>query len=394
MASTRLLAAEPRPGSGVARPRTRADGWMRPPGGRGACGARSRPGPRRPAERGPRRRGPRGDALALLAGLSLRTAAAGDIFAQAVPPCAGEALLSFEAYRGSPRRERFFHRHQWAIVLLRRLHRKALSQAGATESEAGLFYLPAFFGLLLALNDGASAGCLVEAMGSLTATGAFRRNVGYDHFYLHGLEQPVAADFDYAEARWRPDEAAAGLARAVYATLQNVAVVTTGDLAQGGLGASMGGALYGMRRVVTAPFVFAEDCAEAGGGRSVRLAFVGSVQSYNYERVRFLEARGRQKSTRRSQPRHAALPPAITTSDARHPGTGPSKWTDGTDHRDGLLLSYTQFSQSQPRFFEPLNSSSFLIKLSSWALSCLASLLDPGCHRKQKGWNESACILF
>eukprot|EP00927_Polykrikos_kofoidii_P060607 TRINITY_DN55545_c0_g1_i1.p1 TRINITY_DN55545_c0_g1~~TRINITY_DN55545_c0_g1_i1.p1 ORF type:complete len:588 (-),score=93.01 TRINITY_DN55545_c0_g1_i1:99-1757(-) len=180
-----------------------------------------------------------------------------------MPACGGEHLLSFDAgYRGSPRRERFYKKTEWAIDLLRRLHSRVMEETVGVDSGKGsLFYIPTFFGLLLAINDGSSLQCAAASCAALTASSAFRRNAGYDHFYLHGLEHPVVAGLDYADGSSRKvDEASSGMIHAVYATLQNVAVVASGDLSQGTMAAAVDGALYGMRRIVTSPFVFHEDC--------------------------------------------------------------------------------------------------------------------------------------
>eukprot|EP00929_Paragymnodinium_shiwhaense_P024331 TRINITY_DN15004_c0_g1_i4.p1 TRINITY_DN15004_c0_g1~~TRINITY_DN15004_c0_g1_i4.p1 ORF type:complete len:166 (+),score=20.44 TRINITY_DN15004_c0_g1_i4:158-655(+) len=150
-----------------------------------------------------------------------------------VPECGGERLLNFEAgYRGSPRREAFYRATRWAIDLLRELHQRILAAAApADSSRSPIFYVPTFFGLLMAIHDAESLSCLSSSIASLAATRAFKRNAGYDHFYLHGLEQPIEPSLDYAEGgSRRPEEVASGLIHAVYSTLQNVAVVATGDL--------------------------------------------------------------------------------------------------------------------------------------------------------------------
>ncbi|CAE8613461.1 unnamed protein product [Polarella glacialis] len=160
--------------------------------------------------------------------------------------------------------------------------------------KASAFYAPAFFALLIAIHDAASLECLSQAAASLTASNLFWRNAGYDHFYLHGLEYPVVTDFDYALGVGRPqEEAAEWLVQAFYATVQNMVIVATGELSQGTLFAALGGSLYGMRRVVTVPFVLIEDCmaeTDEEPTRSVRLSFAGSVQPYNYERALFVRA--------------------------------------------------------------------------------------------------------
>eukprot|EP00928_Gymnodinium_smaydae_P016539 TRINITY_DN16221_c0_g1_i2.p1 TRINITY_DN16221_c0_g1~~TRINITY_DN16221_c0_g1_i2.p1 ORF type:complete len:418 (+),score=45.90 TRINITY_DN16221_c0_g1_i2:160-1413(+) len=224
------------------------------------------------------------------------------IFMHNMPECGGERLLSFDAgYRGSPRRERVYHAVEWAIELIRRLHTRILSSASQENVQASQFYIPTFFGLLMALHDTDSLECLAMSCAALSARGEFKRNAGYDHFYLHGLEHPVLATLDYAKGISRTEEkAATKLFHAVYATLQNVALVATGDLSQGTLAAALGGALYGMRRIVTVPFAFDEDCeglrvhsgvkSDVFVRRDTKLTFVGSVQAYNHERVMFLQA--------------------------------------------------------------------------------------------------------
>eukprot|EP00444_Apocalathium_aciculiferum_P021487 CAMPEP_0183480536 /NCGR_PEP_ID=MMETSP0370-20130417/173464_1 /TAXON_ID=268820 /ORGANISM="Peridinium aciculiferum, Strain PAER-2" /LENGTH=129 /DNA_ID=CAMNT_0025673621 /DNA_START=27 /DNA_END=413 /DNA_ORIENTATION=+ len=109
----------------------------------------------------------------------------GIIFVHQMPECGGERLLSYDStYKGDRRREQFFVASEWAIELIRALHTKAMLEGGAEESVAELFYIPCFFALLLALHDTASLECLVRASATLVASPIFRRNAGYDHFYL------------------------------------------------------------------------------------------------------------------------------------------------------------------------------------------------------------------
>mmetsp|Transcript_70643 Transcript_70643/g.229491 ORF Transcript_70643/g.229491 Transcript_70643/m.229491 type:complete len:469 (-) Transcript_70643:223-1629(-) len=220
----------------------------------------------------------------------------GIIFVHQMPECGGERLLSYDStYKGDRRREQFFVASEWAIELIRSLHTKAMLEGGAEESVVELFYIPCFFALLLALHDTASLECLARASATLVASPIFRRNAGYDHFYLHGFEHPVVTEFDYALATSRPAHLASSkLANTFYATVQNVAVIATGDLAQGTIAAALSGSLYGMRRVITVPFPFRRPCKsptdEEFEPRTSRLVFVGSIQSYNFERTLFLRA--------------------------------------------------------------------------------------------------------
>eukprot|EP00931_Biecheleriopsis_adriatica_P009404 TRINITY_DN110486_c0_g1_i1.p1 TRINITY_DN110486_c0_g1~~TRINITY_DN110486_c0_g1_i1.p1 ORF type:complete len:308 (+),score=55.46 TRINITY_DN110486_c0_g1_i1:1-924(+) len=216
----------------------------------------------------------------------------GKVFVVDAPACAGERLLNFTAaYSGSYRREQFYWRTQWAIDLLRGLHERALESATSDIGEAAVFYVPAFFALLIAIHDDESLACLTKAAAALTSSSLYWRNVGYDHFYLHGLEYPVVTDFDYALGVGRPpQEAKDWMVQAFYASTQNMVMLATGELSQGTLSSAINANLYSMRRIVTVPFLLQESCMDQQGSRIYKLSFAGSVQAYNYERALFVRA--------------------------------------------------------------------------------------------------------
>ncbi|CAK8987821.1 unnamed protein product [Durusdinium trenchii] len=220
-------------------------------------------------------------------------AGASDIFVVDGPSCAGERLLSYEHYRGSPRREAFFSRMKWAIDLIRGLHGSILNLSRANESRAArVYYVPSFFSLLIALSDEESLRCLVRASAAITSSSLYWRNLGYDHFYVHGMEYPVVSDFDFAWAKpQQRDEAKLWMVRAFYASTRNMAILTTGELSQGPGSWALAGNLYNSRRVVNVPFTLHEGCENyVQEPRNIRLSFVGSVQARNHERLLFLRA--------------------------------------------------------------------------------------------------------
>ncbi|CAE7463000.1 bPT2, partial [Symbiodinium sp. CCMP2456] len=117
-------------------------------------------------------------------------------------------------------------------------------------------------------------------------------NIGYDHFYIHGMEYPVVSDFDFSLGVPRPrDEAHLWAVKAFYATTRNMMLLTTGELDQGSLPSALAANLYATRRLVNVPFMLREDClAVAEAQRTHKLSFVGSVQDHNHERMLFLRA--------------------------------------------------------------------------------------------------------
>ncbi|CAJ1424816.1 unnamed protein product [Effrenium voratum] len=207
------------------------------------------------------------------------------------PACAGEQLLSFEHYRGSARREAFYSRMLWAIDLIRGFHQRILSMAGeVTGAASSVFYLPSFFGLLIALQDEESLRCLIQASATITQSSLYWRNLGYDHFYVHGMEYPVVTDFDFAWGKPQArDEAKLWIVQAFYASTRNMAILTTGELSHG-LVSTLAANLYTMRRVVNIPFMLRDGVEELEERRRFRLSFAGSVQAHNFERVLFLRA--------------------------------------------------------------------------------------------------------
>lgn len=209
------------------------------------------------------------------------------------PTCAGERLFSFEeSYLGRPRREAFYRRMSWVIELTRGLHRRVKAAACRDTGKASVFYVPSFFALLIAIHDEESLSCLAVASAALTSSSLYWRNIGYDHFYIHGMEYPVVSDFDFSLGVPRPrDEAHLWAVKAFYATTRNMMILTTGELDQGSLPSALAANLYATRRLVNVPFMLREDCqAVVEALRAHKLSFVGSVQDHNHERMLFLRA--------------------------------------------------------------------------------------------------------
>lgn len=224
-----------------------------------------------------------------------------DIFVLDGPACAGEQLLSYSYYQVSPRREAFFARMKWVIDLVRGFHQRIISKANTTTQRPdgppewipqGVYYVPSFFALLIAIHDEESLRCLVEASVALTSSHLYWRNLGYDHFYVHGMEYPLVTDFDFAFGRPRPrEEATLWMVRAFYASTRNMVTLTTGELSEGPGAWALAANLYSARRMVNVPFTLHEDCEEEKeDGRKTRLSFSGSVQATNHERVLLLRA--------------------------------------------------------------------------------------------------------
>ncbi|CAK0860790.1 unnamed protein product, partial [Prorocentrum cordatum] len=197
------------------------------------------------------------------------------IFVHEVPGCAGEAVLQeFLAAGGFgwPQALRLHAEHAAAV------HRAAKLDSGAVvadEAEATVFYIPAFFGLLverfLDTQDTAHLNCISETWHGLPER-IFLRNAGYDHFISAGTCHPysICGTMECDVTVYHPF---AG----------NVMVLAGGvrDLGHPDF-AFEPAAMYRLLRFITVPFPVALDCqrladlADASHERPVAVAFLGS----------------------------------------------------------------------------------------------------------------------